>query len=95
MNQLFDEISQIRQEMLRRALENPIVSDAPDALLNVDWLNAKERRSAKLVRALVEASKPTGESFCVLVDRDGVATSGKHRSDYFPSMYIRIPQCEV
>jgi len=90
VNQLYDEISQIRQEMLRRALENPIVSDAPDAPLNVDWLNAKERQRANLVRALVEASEPTGESFCILVDRDGVATSGKHRFDYSPSMYIEV-----
>ena len=91
---LLDQAGRIRQEILRRALKNPVISNAADASLNVDWINRQEKELARLVQLIWEACPPNGEAFCFLIDRNGVANLGKHRMDFPTALYIDVINVE-
>lgn len=89
-SQLLAQAEQIRQDILDRALKNPIISSASDAPVNVDWVNEQEKERARLVQFLLEASQPIGEEYCFLIDRSGVGTLGRHKIDFPTALYIDV-----
>lgn len=84
----------IGDDILLRALRNPVVSDAPDAVLNVDWLNEQERNRARLGQSLFESANPVGESFCVLIDPNEIASYGQHQFAFPSGIHLEVLNVE-